>query len=59
MLKAILITYLVIGLAFALFNILVNKIPWKTLLLNILIGPVILVLMFRDALRKKQLKIGE
>ncbi|NMB70483.1 hypothetical protein GYA27_04825 [candidate division WWE3 bacterium] len=59
MLKTILFVYFGIGLAFALFNIIRNTAPWKTLLFNTLAGPIILILMFRDAIKRKNIKIGE
>lgn len=59
MLKTILFIYFGIGLAFALFNVIRNTAPWKTLIINTLLGPIILVLMFRDAIKRKNIKIGE
>lgn len=59
MLKTILFIYFGIGLAFALFNIIRNTAPWKTLIINVLVGPIILVLMFWDAIKRKNIKIGE
>jgi len=59
MLKAILFIYFGIGLAFALFNIFRNTAPWKTLLINTLLGPYILFLILKDATNKKRIKMGD
>ncbi len=59
MLKALLIIYFSIGLLYALYAMGSLKHPFKMFFWNVLLGPVLLVVVMKDAITNKKIKIGD